>query len=307
MYYMFSAQAYSPQPADGESTTRPVVHSQIDRFCKILIVTTATAASITGLYSTASSVLNKLDALDVKSRDPWIIYFLLSKLDQETKGLWAQESANKMPTCNDFMSFLDKRVRALRLCQTMPNKPPDNPPKSGSSKSSYHHQPKSNNSKSNQATVLATATSNLCPACSKADHKVFKCPTFLNMSAPDRLTFVRQKNLCRKCLISTHPTRDCTSNTSRTTPTPSIIPATPATSLQVASIVQETQSTGPCTANSATNSTTPITLANASAINSISGISYIPKKVFLETAIVHVLDRNGDRSVPSTFRLRCSG
>uniref|UniRef100_A0A1B0CZS6 Uncharacterized protein n=1 Tax=Phlebotomus papatasi TaxID=29031 RepID=A0A1B0CZS6_PHLPP len=64
-----------------------IVNSQIERFCNISNVTSPTASAITELYSTAGSVLNSLDALDVKGRDPWIIYFLLSKLDQETKRL----------------------------------------------------------------------------------------------------------------------------------------------------------------------------------------------------------------------------
>ncbi|XP_055714179.1 uncharacterized protein LOC129808430 [Phlebotomus papatasi] len=291
--------------------TFTVVNCQIDRFCKILSVAAPTASAIAEVYTTASSVINSLDALKVTSRDPWVIYFLLAKLDQETRTLWSQDSAKKMPTCQDFMEFLDNRLRSLRLCQSMPSNPLNNPQKPSNSKPLFSHQPRSNMPKPNQASVLAAAAPHPCTACNQMDHKVFRCPTFHQMSPTDRLAFVRRKGLCRKCLVGTHASKDCTyfpcrrcsnphntllhdsfypDNTNTSSPNQALATAT---SPQVASIVQDTQTNDLTDSQDPLEPVPPVTRSNASAINSNPGISRIPNKVFLETAVVQVLDRNG--------------
>uniref|UniRef100_A0A1B0DFT0 Uncharacterized protein n=1 Tax=Phlebotomus papatasi TaxID=29031 RepID=A0A1B0DFT0_PHLPP len=183
-----------------------VIHCHVDQFFKLSIVPSPTLAAITELYVGASSVLNSLDTLNESGRDPWVIYLLLSKLDQESKQLWSQEASTTMPTCEEFMAFLSKRIRSLGMCQTTPDEPRETitqPSKPSSSRSRPF-------TKHTQASVLAAAATNPCPACNQSDHKVYKYPTFLRKSAPERLAFVRQRGLCRKCLINTHATIECT-------------------------------------------------------------------------------------------------
>uniref|UniRef100_A0A1B0CZS3 Uncharacterized protein n=1 Tax=Phlebotomus papatasi TaxID=29031 RepID=A0A1B0CZS3_PHLPP len=62
-----------------------VVRQHIHTFNKIPPISVLSASTFTNLFTTANSVLNSLDALEVTSRDPWVICLLLDKLDHETK------------------------------------------------------------------------------------------------------------------------------------------------------------------------------------------------------------------------------
>uniref|UniRef100_A0A1B0DIL1 Uncharacterized protein n=1 Tax=Phlebotomus papatasi TaxID=29031 RepID=A0A1B0DIL1_PHLPP len=164
-----------------------VVHHEIEKFCRIPAISTLNVESFTDLYATAVSVLDSLDGQNATSRDPWVIYLLLSKLDSETKA---------------FLDFLSTRLKSLEMCQTIPATASNQQVKTTPSKPIR--------SRLNLAAVTRDSSSTSFPACQQTYHKVFRCPTFLEMSPPDRLALVRQHNLCRKCITSTHNSRDCT-------------------------------------------------------------------------------------------------
>uniref|UniRef100_A0A1B0DGY3 Uncharacterized protein n=1 Tax=Phlebotomus papatasi TaxID=29031 RepID=A0A1B0DGY3_PHLPP len=193
--YMVAWQALSLE-YDDQCT---MVHCHIDKFCSIPNITTANVSSFRELYATANSVLNSLDAIKVTSRDPWVVYLLLSKLDHETKVLWSREPGTSVPTLTHFMAFLQARLKSLQKCEEKPFQASD--PKKSLSKLAI---------KSNTATVLATPATTACPVCRKIDHKIFRCPSFLEMSSAERLSTIRQNDLCRKCLVANLRTVDCT-------------------------------------------------------------------------------------------------
>ncbi|GAB0098440.1 Aspartic peptidase domain superfamily [Sergentomyia squamirostris] len=61
---------------------------------------------------------------EMSSPDPWVIYLFLEKLDVETKDQWAREKDNtRTPTVKEFMAFLAKRLKAIQVAHRMPQRP----------------------------------------------------------------------------------------------------------------------------------------------------------------------------------------
>ncbi|KAG8173076.1 hypothetical protein JTE90_026113 [Oedothorax gibbosus] len=64
------------------------------------------------ISDTADEVIRGLKGLgtEASSRDPWLIYINLDKLDSETKQLWAQAKCeDQFPTFDEFIDFLNSR------------------------------------------------------------------------------------------------------------------------------------------------------------------------------------------------------
>ncbi|XP_055680290.1 uncharacterized protein LOC129788348 [Lutzomyia longipalpis] len=271
-----------------------IVHHHVEKLNKMAAVSAPTVSNFTDLYTTTSSVLNSLDALDQTNRDPWIIYLLLSKLDHESKVLWSREVGSRQPTLSRFMLFMKDRLRSLEVCQATPGpKPADHGSKGNTGKPPQ---------KSGKSNVLATTAESACPACKATDHRVFKCPKFLRMSPADRLALIREKGLCRKCLVSTHMTKDCSFGTCTTCAghhNKLLHEAFRPNAPQPATGAKAQEKTQPAIPPSV--STPPQTndkKEEAAVCSSLTEPS-APRKIFLETAVVHILDRHG---VPTQCR-----
>lgn len=92
------------------------IHAFIKNFIAQPSLTTANSANVRLLLDTSDEILRGLKALgkEAESRDHWLIHIMISKLDVETNGLWAQASSEfSLPTIKQFFEFLTKRVDAL--------------------------------------------------------------------------------------------------------------------------------------------------------------------------------------------------
>ncbi|XP_055714369.1 uncharacterized protein LOC129808610 [Phlebotomus papatasi] len=287
-----------------------VVHCEIERFCKIPAITTPNVSSFTTLYATTVSVLDSLDGQNATSRDPWVIYLLLSKLDSETKALWSREVSALTPTLDKFLDFLSARLKSLEMCQATPSSDYDKTTTKIASSKPVRP-------RLSLAAVTGESSPTPCFACQETDHRLFRCPKFLGMFPSDRLNIVRQNNLCRKCITSTHNTRDCTffpcrkcagphntllheafqssnqptsaqrPSVAKTRSTPAL--AAPLTTCQTDQVNSSSQPSGP------TDSTAPATSDDVNQVANVSSIT-APRqfqRVFLETAVVHVFNRHG--------------
>ncbi|XP_055681223.1 uncharacterized protein LOC129788855 [Lutzomyia longipalpis] len=272
-----------------------VVHHHVQKFCKMATVTNPTPASFMELYTTANSVLNSLDAMSVSSRDPWVIYLLLNKLDQETKVLWSREITSNSPTIPEFMQFLKNRMKSIERCHPIVSKGTSAPTRPSSTVPF--------GTRGSNSTVMASTSANStarCHACNQTDHKIFRCPIFTTMAPNDRLELIRSNKLCRKCLTDTHQTKECTFFACRkcagphstllhdafvlATPQPTLNTAAVATVDQVAED-DDTQSQG---------SQTHENVEQSAVLVGSSTSSKSARRVFLETAVVRILDKHGN-------------
>ncbi|GAB0100398.1 hypothetical protein DMENIID0001_164320 [Sergentomyia squamirostris] len=286
-----------------------VVNRLMEKFYSQTPFSSATEENIEESYTICSSVLNSMDALELKERDPWIISFQLSRMDAETRRLYAQDYSKKTPSCTEFLAFLNDRLRTLQICKSMPSKSEatKGAPSTKPTLPSFGKKFTGIKTAQAQAQVLTTATENSCPACQATDHKLFRCPKFLKMNESERLLIVKRNKLCRKCITSNHMTATCTfspckkcnghhnsllhdsfyprtQSSQQSFSRPTSTSSSDATHNSPTTIFStpQNQNIPPSTSS---NSSTPQTLIN----NSVTATN----RIFLETAVVHVLDKNG--------------
>ncbi|XP_055714801.1 uncharacterized protein LOC129808920 [Phlebotomus papatasi] len=73
-----------------------IVNAHIEKFLKLPAISNPSASSLKSLYSGSRSILQALEAIKVTQRDPWLIYFISQKLDDESKTLWSREIASSL-------------------------------------------------------------------------------------------------------------------------------------------------------------------------------------------------------------------
>lgn len=143
-----------------------------------------------------------LDAMKIPQRDPWLIQYCLDRLDSESRVLWGRECKNEIPTLADFTKFLGQRCVDSKNASQASSKPSSVP--QNNSRSAH------NKLQKKQATALmASTTDSACKCCQESPHPLFKCPKFLDMSPGERFNTVKALSLCRNCFAS-HLTHTCT-------------------------------------------------------------------------------------------------
>lgn len=83
-----------------------IIYNYIKKFTELPNVIQQNAGKLRHLTSTSDVILRGITSLGYESRDPWIIYLLLQKLDPETQSMWSLESSgNDEPTQEQFFTF----------------------------------------------------------------------------------------------------------------------------------------------------------------------------------------------------------
>ncbi|GFS81619.1 uncharacterized protein TNCV_2440471 [Trichonephila clavipes] len=132
------------------------------------------SCNLRSIADTSEEVINGLISVDTKaeSRDAWLIYILLRKVDPKTRQEWTQFSNNiDFSTFDAFIEFLSNRFAYLELYN-----------ESGT----HEKQPYICKSKLNNSFK--------CPCC-KMNPLVFKCPKLKEMSVKERNQFVNKQKL----------------------------------------------------------------------------------------------------------------
>lgn len=183
---------------------KTIITAFIRKFMTIPRVSKISAASIRCCQDTADEVLRGLRALGdmAETRDWWLIYILVDKLDDETKTLWAQETvASEKPTITDLFKFLDKRVDSLEAVQSC-NKP------------SFNNQSKrqSHLAKATSLTTHANAIEKnppTCQLCLEPSHRLIECKRYNSMNVKQRQDYIKSQNRCFNCLNFGHRLTTC--------------------------------------------------------------------------------------------------
>ena len=172
-----------------------IVTALIKRFLDQPPSTEAVAGHIRQIADTSDEILRglKITGEEAESRDPWLIYILLNKLDADTRLAWARETSNDtFPKITDFIKFLNKRCDDFEVCQSAGNKTCNKP-----------------RTRAAVNKIMQISSYN-CIKCN-GNHRLFNCKYFLEMDARDRRGFVADKRLCFICLSGNHQSRICNS------------------------------------------------------------------------------------------------
>uniref|UniRef100_A0A1B0DLW8 Uncharacterized protein n=1 Tax=Phlebotomus papatasi TaxID=29031 RepID=A0A1B0DLW8_PHLPP len=177
-----------------------IVASYVKDFYALSGSSTATVQSIQSIQRKANAIVRALDALDVKNRDPFLIYSVLHKLDDETQAEWAKVVGKNQPTWEKFNDFLADRSYQLRMCQSEPPK---------ITKAAPPQKTQSGKKSKTKATSLNVTEAQKCEFCEQSPHKLFRCRKFLGLDGAGRLAAVKQLKICENCLSDSHKVEHC--------------------------------------------------------------------------------------------------
>ncbi|XP_055714249.1 uncharacterized protein LOC129808496 [Phlebotomus papatasi] len=177
-----------------------IVASYVKDFYALSGSSIATVQSIQSIQRKANAIVRALDALDVTNRDPFLIYSVLHKLDDETQAEWAKVVGKNQPTWEKFNDFLAGRSYQLRMCQSEPPK---------ITKAAPPQKTQSGKKLKTKATSWNVTEAQKCEFCEQSPHKLFRCRKFLGLDGAGRLAAVKQLKICENCLSDSHKVEHC--------------------------------------------------------------------------------------------------
>lgn len=169
-----------------------MIKEYIKRYVNQPSLNTASSSGLRVLCDEFDYVIRGLKSMghDAESRDHWLIFIAVSKLDADTQRQWAYEMANvELPTFENFLQFLEKQWSALSFRETTTNTSTPVARRNGPMRG--------------MVTIAGT-----CPLC-QLDHKLFQCTQFKGMTITERKAFVIQRSLCFNCFSDSHIVSKC--------------------------------------------------------------------------------------------------
>lgn len=194
---------------DRYGRRRHVINDYIKKFLAQPVVTSANTINIRKLLNTSEQITKGLDALGngADHRDHWLIFILLSKLDDDSKKQWALESATKdSPTLDEFFKFLLTRSDCLEsICSSSKSQ------SQRSSKSNFQIHSKPSTSKSFVTSTSSQAENSSCVYCNNGSHNLYECSALKSLPIEKRRDFIKDDRRCFNCLGKSHSVYHCKS------------------------------------------------------------------------------------------------
>lgn len=229
--------------------------------------------------------------------DTLIIYLMTSKLDPSTEREWETHKStiihNQTPPTNrlsldDLITFLKYRADVLETIHLAHSKS-INTSESGAKKS--HSLISTQNKQHNYHNSVKSKRFRNCIMC-HANHPLYSCDSFLNLSIRDRIKFIDENKLCRNCLRANHSINECWFGPCRSCNKKhnSLIHDSNDGAQTSATVVYDSRATPQdATSYKSTNTTT---LHSASHTTHQSTTHSLLETVLLSTALVEVADKN---------------
>ncbi|XP_062704316.1 uncharacterized protein LOC134286681 [Aedes albopictus] len=140
--------------------------------------------------------------------NPMLLQELVDRLPPTLKLQWASFKRHyhtvNLATFNDFMKDLVTMASDVTLLTGIGQQPAEKqekPKRERASKEKLFVHQSSSNTSGSSGTESSNPTVKPCVHCSKTDHRVAECPDFKRLSVDERWKVLRQKGLCRICLI----------------------------------------------------------------------------------------------------------
>lgn len=161
---------------------RMLCGAHIHRILHLPKVNQPTIAELKYVHDTIQESLHSISSLGVEtdSWGPFIVHLILERLDRETVRFFEQSltAPKEIPELNILLSFIQNRFQSLEM---------------------LHIQDQQTENKRSSFTKSYQANTLQCPLC-KEGHNLYCCPKFLSRSIQERITVVKEKNLCYNCM-----------------------------------------------------------------------------------------------------------
>ncbi|XP_036346425.1 uncharacterized protein LOC118755709 [Rhagoletis pomonella] len=141
-----------------------------------------------------------------KIADGIIVQLVIQKLDKKTQAKWEESSSiSELPSWDQLAMFLEKRCRALENVEHSMQTPTGQTVKANKNVSTGQR----------KSFVASNGSKGVCVFCGSAEHAIYSCQRFANLSPNLRLREVKKLSLCLNCLKTGHQIRDCKSGSCR--------------------------------------------------------------------------------------------
>ena len=176
---------------DRYNKPRMILRELLKRFLEVN--STSKSSDLRHALNEWDEILRAVDNLGDygKSRDPWIMYLILERLDKQTKQAWADESVEDAePSLSELLEFLQSRCDSIEY---------------NSEKTIYVSNESSNSTKG------ISAQEQKCKLC-KENHFLYHCSQFKQLSPQERESKIVSFRLCKNCFRAGHDQSSCRSN-----------------------------------------------------------------------------------------------
>ncbi|KYM98105.1 hypothetical protein ALC62_11198 [Cyphomyrmex costatus] len=190
---------------------RVLVHHHLQALVEFPVMQKESSTGLRQLLDHTEKHVRALKKLG-EPTDQWgtiLVYLTTAKFDNTTKREWeTKTSAREVATYMQFIEFTTNRCVMLETLKLDKSK--------GAKLSSSDTSHKSSNAnKKAIAAVTAEAKSDKCLACNQGNHRLYHCPSFLNLAPPARSKEVKRLKLCFNCFKGDHSVESCNASTCR--------------------------------------------------------------------------------------------
>ncbi|XP_059224813.1 uncharacterized protein LOC131997647 [Stomoxys calcitrans] len=176
---------------------RILINHQLRKIFDLEMVSTEKSKSLRNLQYTINNCLSVLKSYNISviAWDPILVFWVSSKLPQETLSAWEGSIQNHkdMTTWNQLNEFLSNRLDLLESISDI-RRPGTNTGTTSQKSQSYM--------------VKSDATPRACRVCQK-NHALRQCSKFISMSLTEKREFIAQHKICENCLSYGHKVTDC--------------------------------------------------------------------------------------------------
>lgn len=193
---------------------RMLVHSQLRILFNLPTITSESSQDIKCLLRDINTCISSLGLydLDISSWDAIFVYICSTKLPRTTLSLWEQSIKNKkdISKWSDLNSFLSSRYQTLETITEI-NGASSKDISSFNTSSKRHILNCNKKINSNHTKIQSPSSNPPCNLCTNEIHTIRKCPKFLQMNPKDRLSCIKNLNLCLNCFARAHSVKSCKS------------------------------------------------------------------------------------------------
>lgn len=164
-------------------TKRTLMGAYLDKIIQLPGVNSSSKNIHQFLHNTITYMLGLLTLnIDISNWDSLLIHILVRKLNEKTKTEWYDTFPSQQePSIYEFLTFLNSKHLKTDLSDEIE---------------------KFNN------TADRNALQSIC-ACCQLKHSIWQCDKFEALNIDEKLLFMKDKKICRRCLSSKHVIKEC--------------------------------------------------------------------------------------------------